>query len=99
MAGSTRTACCGPSGLRREADALCLTPRVPDDWPGYALRYRTDTRGTVYVVHVVRDGPGGATSAEADGEPVPVGEGTARIPLVADGKTHAVTVRLGSAAG
>ena len=82
-------------GLRREADALVLTPRVPDDWDGYTLRYRTDSRGTVYVVQVVRDGPGGATSAEADGVDAPVEDGTARIPLVSDGAEHAVTVRLG----
>ncbi|WP_412070442.1 GH36-type glycosyl hydrolase domain-containing protein [Rubrivirga sp. IMCC43871] len=86
-------------GLRREAEALCLTPRVPDDWPGYVLRYRTDARGTVYVVHVVRDGLGGATSAEVDGEAAPVVKGTARIPLVSDGEPHAVTVRLGEGSG
>ncbi|PAP80610.1 hypothetical protein B1759_04310 [Rubrivirga sp. SAORIC476] len=86
-------------GLRREADALVLTPRVPDDWDGYTLRYRTDSRGTVYVVQVVRDGPGGATSAEADGVGAPVEGGTARIPLVSDGAAHAVTVRLGGAPG
>ena len=84
-------------GLRREAEALCLTPRVPGDWPGFTLRYRTDARGTVYVVRVVRDGPGGAASAEADGRAVPVADGTARVPLVADGAEHAVTVRLGAA--
>ena len=82
-------------GLRREAEALCLTPRVPDDWPGYTLRYRTDARGTVYVVTVVRDGPGGATSAEVDGAPAEVTGGTARLPLVSDGEAHAATVRLG----
>jgi cellobiose phosphorylase len=82
-------------GLRREAEALCLTPRVPDDWDGYTLRYRTDARGTLYVVRVVRDGPGGATSAEVDGEAVTVEDGTARVPLVSDGAEHAVTVRLG----
>ena len=82
-------------GLRREAEALVLTPRVPNDWDGYTLRYRTDARGTVYVVKVVRDGPGGATSAEVDGEAVTVEGGTARVPLVSDGAEHAVTVRLG----
>ena len=83
-------------GLRREAEALCLTPRVPDDWPGYTLRYRTDARGTVYLVRVERDGPGGATSGEADGVPVEVEDGTARVPLVSDGAEHTVTLRLGA---
>ncbi len=83
-------------GLRREAEALCLTPRVPDDWPAYTLRYRTDARGTLYTLRIVRDGPGGATSAEADGQPITVDDGTARIPLVSDGAEHAVTVRLGT---
>ncbi|WP_420455106.1 GH36-type glycosyl hydrolase domain-containing protein [Rubrivirga sp.] len=82
-------------GLRREAEALCLTPRVPDDWDGYTIRYRTDARGTVYVIRVVRDGPGGATSAEADGAAAEVEDGEARIPLVSDGAEHTATVRLG----
>ncbi len=84
-------------GLRREAGALCLTPRVPDDWDGFTLRYRTDARGTVYVVRVGRDGPGGATSGGADGRPVDVENGTARVPLVSDGEEHAVEIRLGRA--
>ena len=82
-------------GLRREAEALCLTPRVPDDWPGYTLRYRTDARGTLYVIRVERDGPGGVASGHADGQPLAVDAGTARIPLVSDGTEHAVTLRLG----
>ncbi len=86
-------------GLRREAEALCVTPRVPDDWDRYTIRYRTDARGTVYVVRVVRDGPGGATSAESDGQPAEVEDGTARIPLVSDGAEHTATIRLGHASG
>jgi cyclic beta-1,2-glucan synthetase len=84
-------------GLRREAEALRLTPRVPDDWEGFVLRYRTDSRGTVYAVQFVRDGPGGATSAEVDGRGAPVEDGTAQIPLVSDGAEHVVTIRLGTA--
>ena len=85
-------------GLRREAEALCLTPRVPDDWDRFSLRYRTDARGTVYTVHAERDGPGGVTSAEVDGQPVTVEDATARVPLVSDGAAHAVVLRLGVAA-
>ena len=82
-------------GLRREAAILCLTPRIPADWPGFTLRYRTDARGTLYVVRVVRT-EDAATTAEADGRPVPVdADGAAHVPLVSDGAEHAVTVRLG----
>ena len=84
-------------GLRREAEALCLTPRVPDDWDAFTLRYRTDARGTLYIVRVERDGPGGATSGVADGKTIPVQGGTARVPLVSDGLEHSVTIRLGRA--
>ncbi len=84
-------------GLRREAEALCITPRIPSDWPGYTLRYRTDARGTVYVVRVERVGEGPVSSAEADGQPALVENGAARIPLVSDGAEHTATVRLGEA--
>ncbi len=84
-------------GLRREAEALCLTPRIPSNWDGYTLRYRTDARGTVYIVRVERVGEGPVTSVEVDGQPASVAGGTARIPLVSDGDEHTATVRLGSA--
>ena len=86
-------------GLRREAEELCLTPRVPDDWPGFSLRYRTDARGTVYLIRAERDGPGGVASGEADGQSVAVEGGTAHVPLVSDGAEHTVTLRLGGAEG
>ena len=82
-------------GLRREAEILCLTPRVPSDWPGFTLRYRTDPRGTLYVVRVERAGEGPATSAQVDGRAAEVKDGTARIPLVSDGAEHTVVVWLG----
>ncbi len=82
-------------GLRREAEALCLTPRMPSDWPGYTVRYRTDARGTVYVVRVERAGPGDDVSGHADGQPLAVDGGTARIPLISDGAEHVATVRVG----
>ena len=82
-------------GLRREAEALCITPRIPDDWPGYTLRYRTDARGTVYTIQVEREGPGGATSAVVDGVWATVEGETARLPLVSDGAEHTATIRLG----
>ena len=74
---------------------LCLTPRVPSDWPGFTLRYRTDSRGTLYVVRVERAGEGPATSAQVDGRAAEVKDGTARIPLVSDGAEHTVVVWLG----
>lgn len=85
-------------GLRREPEALRLTPRVPDDWDGFTLRYRTDARGTVYVLRAERVGPGPASAAEADGDLLEAdAEGTVRVPLVSDGERHEVLVRLGRA--
>ena len=75
-------------GLRREADALGLTPRIPAAWPGFTLRYRTDARGTVYTVRVERDGPGGVTSGEVDGKSVQVGGDRARAAGIGRGRTR-----------
>ena len=76
---------------------LRIAPRIPDDWPGFALRYSLPDRRTVYEITV--DNPQRdarlVTSAECDGAPTALVEGKARVPLLADGRRHAVRVSLG----
>ncbi len=82
-------------GLRVEADALVLDPRIPADWPGFSLRYR-DVDGTVFAFDVRNpDGVehGVVAVSGADGR---VEHRAARIPRLNDGQTHAVTVTLGA---
>ncbi len=81
-------------GLRVEADALWLDPRIPADWPGFKLSYRLPSDETTYVFTVENHGVElGVTAVDgANGEVV---NGAARIPSVDDGGTHEVTVTLG----
>ena len=67
---------------------LTLAPVLPTDWPGFRLRFRVpDSGGTVYAVAVER----GPASATVDGEPVALDPGGGlRVPLVRDGRAHAV---------
>ncbi len=70
---------------------LRVAPCIPDDWPGFTVRWRVPgADGTAYVVRVTR---GDAFAARLDGAPLPV----ARIPLVRDGAEHLVDVVLGPA--
>jgi len=76
---------------------LRVRPCVPDDWPGYTVRLRRPDCSTWAVE--VRNPDGCAATVRAvsvDGAPGTVEEGAARIPLVADGRPHCVTVTLGS---
>ncbi|HEX8694753.1 MAG TPA: hypothetical protein VF746_20170 [Longimicrobium sp.] len=78
----------------RGGRALALRPRVPDDWPGFTLRYRLPDGRTTYEVVVAR---GGETAASLDGEPLASEDGAVLVPLVRDGAVHRVEVVLGSA--
>src|SRR5439155_25471704 len=79
-------------GFRLRGEQLHLDPVIASDWSGFQLRYRH--RNTLYEIavenpdHAVR----GIAWIELDGErlPEPV------IPLVDDGRVHAVVARLGA---
>ncbi len=53
-------------GAHLQGDTLRLTPCIPDDWPGYVLRYRY--RDTVYRIQVSRDAAATAPRLHVDGE-------------------------------
>jgi cyclic beta-1,2-glucan synthetase len=80
-------------GLRRCGDALTIAPCIPRAWDGFDLTYRHG--GTRYDIAVENpDGvSGGVVEIELDGAPLPC---DAPIPLVDDGATHRVRVRLGA---
>ncbi len=75
-----------------------LEPRIPADWPGFAITYRPDGE-TVYRIEVENDAPGVEleTLAELDGGALEVVDGVVRVPLERDGGTHTVRVTLRTA--
>jgi cyclic beta-1,2-glucan synthetase len=79
-------------GLRTRGDSLLISPCVPADWPGFEASYRF--RSTRFEIVVENQGSGwhGRVRAELDGAPIP--GYPIRIPLVDDGRTHAVRVTL-----
>ncbi len=86
-------------GLRLEkGDTLVLSPRVPDGWPGFSIRYRTVSGKTLYQILVsVESGRADqVTAVKVDGKAVPVKDGTARWGIQDDGATHTVDVILGA---
>ncbi|MNV05919.1 N,N'-diacetylchitobiose phosphorylase [compost metagenome] len=72
-------------GLQRSADSLVLSPCLPHEWPGYAMRYQYGT--SLYLIRVDQhdDGPSRLT---LDG----IAQGELRIPLVDDGDEHHVSL-------
>ncbi|WP_417473195.1 GH36-type glycosyl hydrolase domain-containing protein [Luteimonas mephitis] len=80
-------------GLRLEGGTLRLSPCIPPDWPGYAIRYRY--RDTVYRIQVHRGaGQGAPPRLLVDGVEQP---GLA-IPLRDDYARHSVELWLADAA-
>ncbi|MEA3397134.1 MAG: hypothetical protein U9R05_06695, partial [Chloroflexota bacterium] len=78
-------------GLRRVGKALQINPCIPKNWPGYELTYRDEE--TVYQIRVENpDGVNrGVKQVTLDGETLPGEE----IPLLDDGRQHAVRVLMG----
>jgi cellobiose phosphorylase len=76
-------------GFKLRGDRLFIEPVVPEDWPGFKLRYRF--RSTNYQIEVEnRPSPGDGTAQMLlDGQPVTDG-----VHLVDDGVEHTVSVRL-----
>ena len=84
-------------GLRiRDGRELLLNPSIAASWPNCRLRYRLPNAGGVYEISIENSGgrERGVTIATLDGEPAPVDNGVARIPLHADGRTHHVELHL-----
>jgi cyclic beta-1,2-glucan synthetase len=80
----------GLLGLQREDGQLRLEPRIPAHWPGFTARYRYGS--ATYAITVENQDEGaGIVLLELDGSAM---EGDA-FPLVDDGATHQVRVRLG----
>ncbi|MDB5937110.1 MAG: glycosyl transferase, partial [Massilia sp.] len=73
-------------------DSIRLKPVVPKNWPSFSIRYRLPDGATVYDV-TVRHATGTA-SATLDGQALPVADGTAVVPLHADGAVHKVEMTL-----
>ena len=78
-------------GFRLRGDRLRIEPCVAPDWPRYELTYRHRS-ATYHVVVENAAGTGrGVRAVTLDSQAMPDGE----IPLVDDGKAHAVRVELG----
>ncbi len=76
---------------------LRLRPCVPDDWPGFRLRWRVPGRETVYEI-VARNPHGAArrvAAATLDGRPLTPAAGACTVPLADDGAVHRVELELG----
>ncbi len=76
----------GILGLDKRGETLFVTPRAPAAWPEYTIEYR---HGASLYVIVVRSEDGGGAALTIDG----VVATEPGIPLVDDGRQHAVTVR------
>ena len=78
-------------GLRRRGNTFIIDPCVPSSWPEYAIEWRHgSSRYDIRVTNPHRVWRGVA-KAELDGAPV----NHLSIPLVDDGATHVVRIRLG----
>jgi cellobiose phosphorylase len=76
-------------GLTRRGGALCIEPRVPNDWSGFSIEYRY--RSTVYSITVLEPGriPAAGADVSVDGRRLD----DTLVPLVDDGHRHEVVVR------
>jgi cyclic beta-1,2-glucan synthetase len=75
---------------------LTLTPRIPDEWPGFRLTHRRPD-GTQYQIEV--DNPqrvaGRVRAAWLDGAPLLIGATGLRVALAHDQRLHLLRVTLG----
>jgi cyclic beta-1,2-glucan synthetase len=78
-------------GLRRKGEALDFVPCIPKAWPGYTIEYRFGRSLYSIEVHNPEGVSHGVRDVTLDGVPVPGGQ----VPLVDNGASHAVVVRMG----
>jgi cyclic beta-1,2-glucan synthetase len=78
-------------GLRRRGDSFSVDPCIPGSWPSYEITWRVGR--TTYTISVANPDHQcrGVAAATLDGEAI----NHTSIPLVDDGQTHDVRVRLG----
>ncbi|MCP5158037.1 MAG: glycosyl transferase [Gammaproteobacteria bacterium] len=82
-----------------EGHALRLRPCIPDDWPGFQLRYSLPNGEATYEI-AVRNPEGRAkrvVAVEIDERPGRIEYGAAHVPLFRDGYVHRVLVTLAEA--
>ncbi|RPJ42639.1 MAG: glycosyl transferase, partial [Candidatus Latescibacterota bacterium] len=79
-----------------EGETIAIRPRIPDEWPGYRIRYRAPGHGTSFVITVTAKKRRAEAVVEAtvDGAPASIEDGAARIPIARDGKAHDVRIAL-----
>jgi cyclic beta-1,2-glucan synthetase len=83
----------GILGLRLKGDVLHLDPCIPRAWPSFSILLRH--RSARYKISVANpDGVERGVALATLDEAI-LGEGPLRIPLVDDGRTHHLSVRLG----
>ncbi len=79
-------------GLRRRGDTFEIAPCIPSAWPAFIISWRTG--GASYDIEVFNDGGGmEVVEARLDGILVP----STAIPIVSDGRRHALVVHLTAA--
>ena len=80
-------------------DTLVVQPCVPDDWPGYKLRWRPPGRDDT-VVEIAVQNPGGCSAAVVratlDGAEIAPRDGTVRVGLPAGPGVHRLEIQLGA---
>ncbi|MGD9765542.1 MAG: glycosyl transferase [Candidatus Binatia bacterium] len=86
-------------GIRIERGAeLVIHPRVPDEWPGFAVELTLHDGSARYQIEV--ENPRGSASQvvsiSVDGAPGRIEDGVARVALLKDRALHRVAVVLGS---
>jgi cyclic beta-1,2-glucan synthetase len=75
-------------GFQLRGDTLTLKPVIPDDWPGFEMRYRH--RSAIYEINVIWHAENNPMTLELDGQQVNDGV----IHLNDDGATHLLTLRM-----
>jgi cyclic beta-1,2-glucan synthetase len=77
-------------------DTIVMNPSISAEWKSCRLTYRVTGERTSFEIKIENPNEKqcGVTSAELDGNSVPVSQGAARIPLARDGAAHEVVVRL-----
>lgn len=80
-------------GLRRRGQALEIDPCIPHHWAGFKVRYRHGASLYAITVENPQQVCRGVAQANLDGAPLETRP--LRLPLLDDGQTHEVRVRLG----
>ncbi|MDY0873698.1 GH36-type glycosyl hydrolase domain-containing protein [Dongia rigui] len=82
----------GILGIKQRNTQLLIAPCMPKGWPGFEaiFRYKSTTYNIVVSRHIEKGDP--AITASLDGRDLP--SGPVRVPLIDDGATHEVLLRV-----